>query len=67
MDYVTLIVFSVFLFSVGLIILIYVLMKLKNGDKSELYIIFIISGEIVILILAFLLGVMKLLLTNSQF
>jgi len=60
-DYIILIIFSVLGLSLGIIIFLYILVKFKTENKVELYFLFIISGEIIIFILAFLLGVVNLL------
>jgi hypothetical protein len=60
-DYIILIIFSVLALSLGIIIFLYILVKFETENKVELYFLFIISGEIIILILAFLLGVVNLL------
>jgi hypothetical protein len=64
MDYIILIIFSVLVLSLGIIIFLYILVKFETENKVELYFLFIISGEMIILILAFLLGVANLLLKN---
>lgn len=46
------------------IILIYIIFKLKNDYKVEFLFIFIVIGEVIIFISAFLLGTIKLLLFN---